>query len=147
MDAEKLTSAKIVFFFYHNHVNECSGENIKLGKTMKKTGKIFWNIGGSLKVLFATLPISMTMFGGASAAPGDFTAWQRAQETNTVLAYSEFILNHAESLYTDEAFCALFELDSIEAAEVVEELKNDYRHLRVNFDTCATTSSARLLNI
>lgn len=110
-------------------------------------GKVIWNSARVMKIALATIPISIAPVGSASAAAGDNSAWQRAQEENTVLAYSEFILNHAESNFTDEAFCALYELNSNDATEVVRELKGDYPKSSVSFDTCATTSSARLLNI
>ncbi len=84
--------------------------------------------------------------GGASTAI-ERSAWERALALNTTVAYSQFILNHAESSFTDEAFCRLYELSSDEANTTERKLRRDYPSARVSFDTCETSSSARLFNI
>lgn len=84
--------------------------------------------------------------GGASSII-ERSAWERALALNTTVAYSRFILSHAESSFTDEAFCRLYELDGSKANATERKLRRDYSSARVDFATCETSSSARLFNI
>jgi len=108
-----------------------------------------------LKVAMSTLPyIAMSTATSVSAAQDQAAvvnaAWLAAQTSNSVSAYSEFILTYPYSEYTDNALCALQSIDEAAAVEVVGDLNSSFIGLAdtsISFDTCVTTGAARLVNI
>jgi hypothetical protein len=67
-----------------------------------------FRIGLRIAGLLATLPLAL---GGASAAIGDGataeTAWANASQRNTLEGYAEFVIDHPDSKYVQQAYARL----------------------------------------
>ena len=81
--------------------------------------------------------------GGSQVSDGE--AWKVAQQTGTVAAYSEFILNFPQSAHTTTALCFLQEM----GVPVFASTDASAQLNQGDFSECAviTSSSSRITNI
>ena len=75
------------------------------------------------------------------------SAFDAAASENTVESYTSFILGGGNVDDVDEAFCRLRDLDEASAGQVARQFSSLSEVASVDFDTCASTGSARLIII
>jgi hypothetical protein len=109
-----------------------------------------------LKVMLSVLPVSLgaaILPTSSSAATTESRDWTEVSANPTAVGLSNFILTHPESRWTDDAFCALFEIDGEAAAQTVSNLLVSYPNGEVDLSTCVEgvgssgIATARLVNI
>lgn len=103
--------------------------------------------GIKLLAAFALSTFGVTTPTSASESTADGTAWDLASTENTVQSLSGFILAHPDSDFVDEAFCSLFSLDSAAAESAANSVVSGSYYADVDFGTCSSSASARLVNI
>lgn len=90
----------------------------------------------------------LAALGVVSVPNAGFTApsFEDASQQNTVEAYTQFILGGGDRDMVDEAFCRLSGLDAGAALQVAQSFTSN-TYTGVEFESCATTGSARLFII
>lgn len=84
---------------------------------------------------------------GAASTGFASTGFDQATSENTVEAYTSFILSGGDLSEIEEAFCRLRDLDASAADSAAGQYGSQADVGSVDFQPCATTGSARLINI
>ncbi|CAN1550012.1 hypothetical protein MCELHM10_02137 [Paracoccaceae bacterium] len=84
---------------------------------------------------------------GAASTGFASAGFDEASSENTVEGYTSFILGSFDSSEIEQAFCRLRDLDAGAAESVAGSYVDQADLAGVDFQACATTGSARLINI